>query len=281
MTVSRLRNSRSAASAGVLAAMGRGYTYDADAEAYIAAVEAADGDRLEYGVRQAISQFVAGCKTDGIWSAIKAACVLCGARTLSGALTPLVGSGPTNNNFVSGDYSRTLGLLGNGSTKYLNTNRAGNADPQNSFHASVFVSTLTTSGVLPVRVLLASSNTGGTIKNVGLFHYANSYYFNARRDSGNFTQAGAQFAATGFIGVRRTSSTAVRGRALNNNYDGTVTSQTPSADNIAVYAANAGGTISDYSNGRIAYYSIGESLDLAQLETRVSALYYSIGAALS
>lgn len=281
MSVSRLMNARRVSSSGITSSSGRGYVFDADAETYIAAVEVADGDRLEFGVRQAISQFVAGCKTDNIWSAIKASCILCGARTLSGALTPLVGSAPTNNNFVAGDYSRTLGLLGNGSTKYINTNRAGNADPQNSFHASVFASTVTTSGVTPVRVMMASANSGNTIKNVGLFHFANSYYFNARRDSGNFTQAATQFAATGFLGVRRTSSTAVRGRALGNNYDGTVTSQTPTVDNIMVHSGNAGGSISDYNTGRIAFYSVGESLDLAQLETRVSALYYSIGAALS
>jgi hypothetical protein len=65
---------------------------DADAAAYIAAVEAADGQALEAGVRWNIDQFVRGCKADGIWTAIKASCILSGARTLSGALVPLVGS---------------------------------------------------------------------------------------------------------------------------------------------------------------------------------------------
>jgi hypothetical protein len=40
---------------------------DADAVAYIAAVEAADGQALETATRMAINSFVKGCKADGIW----------------------------------------------------------------------------------------------------------------------------------------------------------------------------------------------------------------------
>jgi hypothetical protein len=72
-----------------------GVAYDADAQAYITAVETADGQALETGVRDAINAFVVGCKADGIWNAIKASCILAGARTLTGALVPLVGTAPT------------------------------------------------------------------------------------------------------------------------------------------------------------------------------------------
>jgi hypothetical protein len=108
---------------------------DPDAKTYINAVEFADGQPLESAVRTAIDKFVRGCKADGIWDAIKASCVLAGARTLDGALVPLKGSAPTNNGpFVSGDYDRKTGLAGNGTTKFLNSNRNNNADPQNSNH---------------------------------------------------------------------------------------------------------------------------------------------------
>jgi hypothetical protein len=96
---------------------------DAEADAYIAAVEAADGQALEPGVKFAIKNFVLCCKQDGIWSAIKASCILAGARTRLGALTPLVGTAPTSFNFVDGDYNRKTGLVGDGSTKYLDSNR--------------------------------------------------------------------------------------------------------------------------------------------------------------
>jgi hypothetical protein len=111
---------------------------DADAASYIIAVQTADTEPLELGVKLAINDFVTGCKSDGIWDAIKASCIMAGARTLAGALVPLKGAAPTNFNFVSGDYDRKTGLVGDGATKYLDSNRAGNADPQNSKHMSVF-----------------------------------------------------------------------------------------------------------------------------------------------
>jgi hypothetical protein len=67
---------------------------DPDAAAYITAVETADGQALEERTKIAIDNFVLGCKADGIWTAIKASCILSGARTLAGALVPLVGTAP-------------------------------------------------------------------------------------------------------------------------------------------------------------------------------------------
>jgi hypothetical protein len=65
------------------------FTYDEDAGNYIQAVETADAQALEPATRKAINNFVIGCKQDGIWEAIKASCILAGARTLDGALVPL------------------------------------------------------------------------------------------------------------------------------------------------------------------------------------------------
>jgi hypothetical protein len=115
----------------------KGYigTDDPDAEAYIAAVEAADlaadptAEPLETATKVAIHSFVKGCKADGIWPAIKASCILAGARTLNGALVPLAGTAPTNFNFISGDYNRKTGLVGDGSTKYLDSNRNDTSEP--------------------------------------------------------------------------------------------------------------------------------------------------------
>lgn len=92
---------------------------DPDALAYIAGVEAADGQTLEPAVSSALGTFIVGLKVDGWYGAITNACILCGARTLAGALIPLKGGAPTNNNFVSGDYNRKTGLLGNAATKSL------------------------------------------------------------------------------------------------------------------------------------------------------------------
>lgn len=120
-----------------------------DAAAYIAAVEAADGQALEAGVRAAINAFVSGCKQDGIWSALQACCLMAGARTLSGALVPLKGPAPTNFNFVSGDYSRKTGLIGNGATKYLDSNFTLADFPSNdNTHLSAYVTEAAPVGAL-------------------------------------------------------------------------------------------------------------------------------------
>jgi hypothetical protein len=136
---------------------------DPDAQAYLQAVEAVDGQALEFEVARAIDNFVLGCKADGIWNAIKASCILAGARTrLNGALVPLVGTAPTSFNFVDGDYNRKTGLVGNGSTKYLTANRNNNADPQNSKHLLQCIcsatATLNSDG-LPI-IGVANSNSG-------------------------------------------------------------------------------------------------------------------------
>jgi hypothetical protein len=138
--------------------LAKGYTLpdDADAVAYIAAVEAADGQVLETATRMAINSFVKGCKADGIWPAIKASCILAGARTLTGALVPLVGAAPTNVNFVSGDYNRKTGIVGDGSTKYLNLNRTPNDDPLNSVHISTYVNSVSS---IAERDYIGSNNT--------------------------------------------------------------------------------------------------------------------------
>jgi hypothetical protein len=85
-----------------------GPAYDSDAQAYIDAVESADGQALETDVKEAYNNFFVGLKDDGLLTDLSACCLLLGARTIAGALTPLVPSmpSPTNNNFVSGDYSR-------------------------------------------------------------------------------------------------------------------------------------------------------------------------------
>jgi hypothetical protein len=124
-------------------------TFDPDAAAYLRAVEAADGQALETPVKRAVDDFFKGCKADpsgtpgrSNWDAIKASCILCGARTLAGALVPLVGGAPTNvnNNFVEADYNRETGLVGDGSTKRLTQQNL--ATPlQDSAHQSIFLTT--------------------------------------------------------------------------------------------------------------------------------------------
>jgi hypothetical protein len=49
---------------------------------------------------------------------------------------------------------------------------------------------------------------------------------------------------------------------------------------LFVFARNEAGTAGNYSNARIAFYSIGESLDLALLDARVTDLINAFAAAI-
>lgn len=242
--------------------------FDADAERYLAAVESADGAPLERAVRDAVSDFVIGCKQDGIWNAIQTSAILMGARTLAGALTPLVGRAPTNNNFVSGDYNRKTGLIGNGSTKYLNSNRNNNADPQNDFHMSVYVTATTAAGWYMGDV--ASGNV--TV----LERFSADHFAYARTSS--FLSSGT--AGTGFFGTGRTASNAWNSRSRGTNYTATSNSVAPSSRNIFVFAGNGTSGAWTFSPNRISFYSIGQSLTLATLDSRVTTLYNAIQAAI-
>jgi hypothetical protein len=253
---------------------------DPEAVSYVAAVEAADGQELEHGVAKAINDFVLGCKNDGIWDAIKASCILAGARTLSGALVPLVGTAPTNYNFVSGDYNRETGLKGNGSTKYLDSKRNNNADPQDNRHLAVYASTRNTETSIKTYIRATfAPGIGATQILTGAV--AQKISTRCSADNTN-TSSGNLHSSNGFFGVSRSlsASYAVRGSGINETI--TQASIAPGNANYFVFAGNnkSSGTTDVYSDGRLAFYSIGESLDLSLLDTRVSNLITAIGAAI-
>ena len=260
---------------------------DIDARAYIKAVEAADQEPLEPLIQQAINAFVRGCKAYGIWNAIKASCILAGARTLSGALVPLVGAAPTNFNFVSGDYNRKTGLVGNGSSKYLNSNRAGNADPQDSAHLSCWVSAIHNPlTATPVEAGGAYIGNGGASS--GATHFGRTggtppygSTFARNRNSALQTSIDSNPPPTGMYVMNRSAAGSYTMRTGGTNYLITQSSQSPIAENHLVSARNNGSNAPQlYITGRLAFYSIGESLNLALLDARVTTLINAFAAAI-
>jgi hypothetical protein len=231
------------------------FTYDEDAGNYIQAVETADAQALEPATRKAINNFVIGCKQDGIWTAIKASCILAGARTLAGALVPLVGTAPTNNGFIGigTDYVRKTGLVGNGTTKYLDSNRNNNADPQDNQHNAVWVSSVATG------LAIASSPFSAIGSNqIGL---------NGRKSRNVSSLIGINM-QIGLCGISRSASANFNYRVGGANNLSVQVSQTSSAGSLIILGDGAGA----HGSHRLAFYSIGESLDLALLDARVTDL---------
>jgi hypothetical protein len=189
---------------------------------------------------------------------------MAGARTLNGALVPLVGAAPTNFNFVSGDYNRETGLVGDGSTKYLNSNRNNNADPQNSKHVSVYSSNAPNSSLLGLNV---STGTGATLlfNNLTRLHNAGSSSY---------------VAVSGFIGISRDAVNFYSRRNQAATDVVTVDSAAQQEGALTVFRSGGSSPAPSFSNSRLAFYSIGEALDLGKLDTRVTDLISAIGAAI-
>ena len=242
-------------------------SFDAYAWGRIQAIEAADGQPLEPEIRRAIHRFVKGCKKDSTWTAIKTCCILAGARTLAGALVPLVGAAPTNFNFVSGDYNRKTGLLGNGTNKYLDSQIADNSIPRNSHHLSTWVTQVETSDTIMIGSVASDFTAYSQISRSG----------GARRMVSRITFASlntvGSSSLTGFLGLNRTTSSSVNWIIGNTSGSYSLASNVPTPGNYYVFARNVTGSgASFHSNARLSFYSIGESINLSLLNNRVSAL---------
>jgi hypothetical protein len=248
-----------------------GRKFDTDAQAYITAVETADGAALEGGVKTAINNFVVGCKADGIWSAIKASCILAGARTLNGALVPLAGTAPTNFNFVSGDYNRKTGLIGNGVDKYLDAERSSNADPQNSRHLSVYATEIETGRINPAFIGGSQETFNGrSFMCANNTTFPRSFQSSLANRTATTTSLALNFSA-GFVGISRSQSALYLARLNSTNSTISIASENLSTSATLVFA-RVSGTPDNHSAHRLAFYSIGESLNLALLDARVTTL---------
>jgi len=241
---------------------------DPDASLYISNVESADGQALEPALKESIHYFVTGCKTDRIWTSIKSCCILSGARTLSGSLIPLVGTAPTNGNFIGQDYNRVNGLTGDGSTKYLDTNRANNADPQDNNHMSVYV----TDFINAAGGVIGSNST--TTGHNNIYHAGgNQIYWRLR----NAVAPNNQSMGIGFVGATRPDASTMytKTSVQANTYTGFVTG-TPTTDNINVFRRGT----SNYWEGSLTFYSVGTNLDIDLYYNRVTTLMNDISSIL-
>jgi hypothetical protein len=235
---------------------------DLDAAAYVLAVEAADGQALEPAVRLAYNTFVKGCKQDNIWDLISGSCILAGARTLNGALVPLKGPSPANNNFVSGDYNRKTGLKGDGSTKYLDSNINNNSLP----------------GLSKSTCFYATEIVGNnTFLGWRVSSQWNSYVTTNLLSGATAVNWPTAITAPTFGGA---SISGAVSEARCNGLTNTVTNTgSGNSTNITwgVFNRNGGAF---YGAHRLSFYSISKSLDLALLDARVTTLMSDIGAAI-
>lgn len=243
---------------------------DPDAQDYIDQVLVVDGFMWPH-VQEAINRFVVGCKSDpspnpGVsnWDAFRACCLMAGTATLESALIPLKGPAPTNNNFNQDDYHQVLGLKGNLVNKWLDSNIDHSTLVVENSSLSIFVTEPEDSSINTIHTLMGyNPGTGNrfrlTRSSTGLIR-------------GMFPGSSAVVTVpeitTGFWGGSRATPSIAYGRyggityTTNNFLGGGWASR-----NLRVFRAHDSGFPTD---ARIAYYHIGEAVDLELLDKRVS-----------
>jgi hypothetical protein len=261
----------------MLLATGQIHGYDKDAADYINRVEIADGQRLEETTRKAFNSFVVGCKADNTWDAIKASCILAGARTLAGALIPLKGIAPTNNNFVAADYDRKSGLKGNASNKWINTNKAWDDEMAfDDFSAGVFVTELPTA-IENSRLLECANFTSAGLTGI-TYNIAASIMvvFNRAGASNSPPRSfSSTLNANQFVGMNR----------IGNNWNSRLGMTIHSANSSATSPVSSynwhlyresGTSAGQHTNARQSFYFLGTNLNLSLMQPKVNQLMTDI-----
>lgn len=242
---------------------------DSDAAAYIAAVESADKAILTYAYRKGVDEFISGCKSDNIWNSLKASCILIGAKSLNGILTPLVGTAPSNNGgFTNNNYNRNLGLSNSSRAGWLNSNRNNNADPQDDQHLSIFV-VIPESTTTEYQYIGAGSNESGT---------SSISTNNNIRSRSTGTASAAAVGSNTLVGISRSNNSSIISRRNGTSSTLSLSSQVPYNANIGVFSRHFG---FGATNATLAFYSIGTSLNLSLLDNRVITLINELSASRS
>lgn len=261
-----------------------GLFYGAAVQDYLDRVRAVDGAGLDRAVTNGINAYIRGLFSAGMVgtttgtidgvisqaaSKIKAHCVMSGANTLSGCFVPVVGPAPTNFNFASPAYNRKTGLIGDGAATYLDTNRNNNADPQNSQHCSVYMTTAPTIGASLIGAGQTDVGATNVITGSGRSRNATAIAF-------------PSVAVSGLVGISRAAAGSYTQEVNSTTATATQASDVPLSTNLLIYARRniSLNQVQLFSNARISAYTIGEALDLSVLRVLQDQLMAAFAAAI-
>jgi hypothetical protein len=160
----------------------------------------------------------------------------------------------------------------------LNSNRANNADPQNNRHIATYIGA--TSAKTGFSLLICDAENGiDVVTQIGITPGARSIAHRASNTAGDSSNL---YSGVGFYGVSRIASGSYTVRGNTTSTTITRASQTPPPDSYGIFmrSKDVGTAPVQFYDGRLAFYSIGESLDLALLDARVTDLINAFAAAI-
>lgn len=260
-------------------------TYHAEALAWKTAAEA-NGGTVTTSTLAAVSTFCNAIDAAGIRDRFLRLNLFCGSN-LAAARTPLYrgasltgtqyGSAADVNNgpFVSGDYSESTGLTGNGTSKYLDTGVTFNTAytfgcEYNNVHVAVY---RRDSGGT-VFADIGMDDSGGSEYGPAMFlNLGNQSLFWCGDNLGDYGFNGYRIANTwGFFLPQSLSGTATflqnNTSILSTTYLNYPTSYNGyTAATVCVFAESANGFPSSYASGHLAAYSVGKAFTSAAQRT--------------
>ena len=239
----------------------------------------ANGGSVSASTMKAVSKFCGDIDKAGLRDRFYRLSLFCGTG-LNACLVPLY-RGPsrtgtqygntTDTNtgpFVSGDYTESSGLLGNGSSKYLNTGVQTDGLPNPAVgHLSAYV----TGQTVGRAGWISAFGAGFTAQSqVEYNHSDGNTYRGWGREQTLLTTPGT----VKHLLVTRGGSTDQRlfndGSLADTNI--VATTMLGSSAALTVLARNVGGSVGAYSNGRVSFYSIGDNVSTAQVSSFYAAL---------
>ncbi len=233
--------------------LGSGGTFDPDAQVYFTAVEDAGGT-LTDNVKDEFNAFVVREKDAGRWSKIKRLYPYLGGVIDSAIIDAVTTNAATNSNFVDADADATIGLQGDGSTKYLTDVSTYSSIVNSQYKVQQGAIYIGETGETSIPYLFGAINSG---------NYIASRYFNSSliRSYVGLVLPYSQYAATiptsaSVVAARYSTTSAYT--IVNNNTDLQDTSTTiysfPTVAPSYFKANGAGGV----SNGKYSCHFISE-----------------------
>ncbi len=168
--------------------------------------------------------------------------------------------------FEASDLNVKTGLKGDGSSKYIDSNRNNNADGQDDQSMGVYISQKMTNNLIGTGIIGATTTNPSAILQGGTG--SNRREFRSQNNN-NFTLTNDDWSETlGYVAISRASDDEFAVRIDGDNYTASINSQSPSSGSVGVFVRldsdnNPG---AGYTNMGASIYHIGPALDLETLD---------------
>lgn len=232
-----------------------------DVETFIQRREEMDEMALATAIKDAYRAFAASLVSDGTWDLLTSIGLPMGANTLDGSLVPLKGPFLQAENLVSGDFSRSTGLKGNGTDKRLVSTSSDDDFTLGSFTIVGDVSIAATAANRPILGL------GGSVVGASNLYSSSNVADVIFRNQSNTAQTVTGI-NTGFMGSRRELTTEFVAYTEATQVTRVSTAQDATGSVIIGVLANA---LTLYSDGALRFWCWGNGISDVQMTGMRSA----------